>query len=71
MLVCRKSSNGNGSPRRNAGENLDKTRHAQGGPVFLPRRKPSALAETLLSYAAETERVTAYDEQWFLGRPTV
>lgn len=76
MLVCRKSSNGSGGPRRASGENLTavangETRPAQGGPVFLPRRKPSALAQTLLAYAASgTQRLTPYDEEWFLGRPS-
>ena len=71
MLICRKSAkdgdtgrHGNrqarrGTRRRNLGE---------GGPVFLPRRKPSAFAEQLLASGA-AERVTAYDELWFAGRP--
>ncbi len=68
MLVCRKGSNGKGAERRN-----EDARRAQaprklgeGGPVFLPRRKPSALGEALL---AATDRVTAYDDIWFAGRP--
>jgi hypothetical protein len=40
-----------------------------GGPVFLPRRHSSALAHALLSQPWHEERVTPYDEQWFLGRP--
>lgn len=35
-----------------------------GGPVFLPHRRPSALARQLLSQPWEGERITPYDEQW-------
>lgn len=38
-----------------------------GGPVFVPRRRPSAIAESLL--AELREDVTPYDEIWFAGRP--
>ena len=51
MLICRRSSNGHGSqapdPKlRRAGR---ESRIGGGGPVFLPRRKPSAIAEKLLA----------------------
>ncbi|MEM1176788.1 MAG: hypothetical protein AAGM22_00460 [Acidobacteriota bacterium] len=38
-----------------------------GGPVFVPRRKPSAFAESLL--AELRDDVTPYDDLWFAGRP--
>ncbi len=69
MLVCRKSSKGQAAERR--GEDARRSqaprRLGEGGPVFLPRRKTSALCEALV---AATDRVTAYDEIWFAGRPS-
>jgi hypothetical protein len=41
----------------------------QGGPVFLPPRQLSPVARAILSTPAENERVTAYDELWYRGRP--
>ncbi len=70
MLVCRKRSNKSGTSRRqNAEPRRGKARRklGEGGPVFLPRRKPSAFTEALL---AQVERVTAYDDLWFAGRPS-
>ena len=49
-------------PERNA--------YGEGGPVFLPSRKLSPLAQTLLSSPAEGDRVTAYDDIWYLVRPS-
>lgn len=40
-----------------------------GGPVFPRRRRLSAAARQILEVPLETERVTAYDEIWFAGRP--
>ncbi len=42
----------------------------QGGPVFLPRRRVSSLAKALMNQAATPDRITAYDELWYAGRPT-
>ncbi len=70
MLVCRKSSDDNGTARKNGtGARRGKARRrlGEGGPVFLPRRKRSAFAEALL---ARVDRVTAYDDLWFAGRPS-
>ena len=52
MLICRRSSNGHGPTQagdpklRRAGR---ESRIGGGGPVFLPRRKPSAITEKLLA----------------------
>ena len=43
--------------------------YGDGGPVFLPPRKLSPLAQALLSSPAEGDRVTAYDDIWYRGRP--
>lgn len=43
--------------------------YGRGGPVFLPPRQLSPLARTLLSKPFAGERVTAYDDLWYLGRP--
>jgi len=69
MLICKRSSNGKVEPRK-APESVAgrRSRLGEGGPVFLPKRKPSPLAETLL--AATAEPVTAYDDVWFAGRPS-
>ncbi len=68
MLVCRKSSNDNSVRKNGTGARRGKARRklGEGGPVFLPRRKPSAFTEALL---VATDRVTAYDDLWFAGRP--
>ncbi len=47
----------------------DRSAYGEGGPVFLPPRKLSPLAQNLLSSPAEGDRVTAYDDIWYLGRP--
>jgi hypothetical protein len=44
--------------------------YGDGGPVFIPARKPSPLARTLLASAGDGARVTAYDEIWYAGRPS-
>ncbi len=74
MLICRKPGrkpgDGDAKPRRGAPKARQiKTgrKLGEGGPVFLPRRKPSAFAEALL---AQEKQVTAYDDAWFAGRPT-
>ncbi len=69
MLVCRKGSNGGTAQSRGSGARRGsvKRKLGEGGPIFLPRRRPSAFAEKLL---AEVDRVTAYDDLWFAGRPT-
>ena len=44
----------------------------QAGPVFVPSRRPSAFARQLIDESGEMDdSVTAYDELWFAGRPTV
>ena len=70
MLVCRKNSNDNAAappqiPERRASGSR---KLGEGGPVFFPRRKPSALGRALL---AQADQVTAYDKIWFVGRPSV
>ncbi len=69
MLICKRSSNVKGE-RRRAPELVERRRSrlGEGGPVFLPKRKPSALAQALL--ASAPEQVTAYDDVWFAGRPS-
>lgn len=42
-----------------------------GGPVFPQRRRLSAAARRILETPLENERITAYDEIWFAGRPVV
>ncbi len=56
----------NGSPvvRR------ERSVYGEGGPVFLPPRKLSPQAQALLSSPPEGDRVTAYDDIWYLGRPS-
>ena len=76
MLVCKRSSNGSREPRRSAPESTDRrhghrSRLGEGGPVFLPRRKPSAIAEALVAGAPDAGPVTAYDDLWFAGRPAL
>ncbi len=71
MLICRKTTNGNRKPRHRtpkSGQIKTRRKLGEGGPVFRPRRKPSAFAEALL---AQVDRVTAYDDAWFAGRPSV
>ncbi len=70
MLICRKSAKDDDTERRKDRLPRRRRRLGEGGPVFLPRRKPSAFARQLLARDA-AERVTAYDELWFAGRPTV
>ena len=59
MVMCRPGQNGQESPVAES--------QNTGGPVFVPRRKPSALAETLLDELRSD--ATPYDELWFAGRP--
>lgn len=55
----------------------DASSSPEAGPVFVPPRRPSAFALRMMEDAAPTETadgddaVTAYDELWFAGRPTV
>ena len=70
MLICRKSAMDESRRRADRQPRLmERPRLGEGGPVFLPRRRPSAFAQELLARDA-AERVTAYDELWFAGRPT-
>ncbi len=70
MLVCRKGSDSYGISQQSDSQ-TERGKRArklgEGGPVFFPRRKPSALAEQLL---AQSDRVTSYDDDWFAGRPS-
>jgi len=68
MVMCVKETkprtamperSGNGKPRG----------YGDGGPVFIPARKLSPLARTLLAGAGDGGRVTPYDEIWYTGRP--
>ena len=59
MVVCKRSSNGAGELRQAAPESSNgkaghKSRLGEGGPVFLPRRKLSAISEALLAAAPKT-----------------
>lgn len=68
MIVCRPhASQSHPTPVRHEGD------HRAGGPVFLPRRRPTVLAETLLAEleSSADDPVTPYDEDWFAGRPSV
>ena len=68
MLVCRKNTNdGAGHDVSETSQELVKRKLGEGGPIFLPRRRPSAFTEKLLS---EAGHVTAYDDLWFGGRPS-
>ncbi len=67
MLVCRKSAKADGDSRRAKLEaqnpaTTGRSRIGVGGPVFLPRRKPSAIARNLLAGVDQDERLTDYDE---------
>ncbi len=71
MLVCRKSTSGNEKLLQSTPEsarNSARRKLGEGGPIFFPRRKPSAFAEAML---AQADRVTAYDDAWFAGRPSI
>ncbi len=68
MVVCRKSSEDQTAAQQPSLERHVPRKLGEGGPVFFPRRKPSALARALMT---QTEQVTAYDEMWFAGRPSV
>lgn len=72
MVVCRKNEieESRSHPRAADGGRSRRTAE-QGGPVFLPRRKPSALVEAMMALPDELDRITAYDEQWYAGRPRV
>ncbi|MEO1369551.1 MAG: hypothetical protein AAFX50_20415 [Acidobacteriota bacterium] len=60
MVMCRPALNA-------SDEQATPAASRNGGPVFVPRRKPSALAENLL--AELRNDVTPYDELGFAGRP--
>ena len=57
MVLCRPGQNDSHDAKRQNGD----------GPVFVPRRKPSAVTEHLL--AELRADVTPYDDLWFAGRP--
>ncbi|MEM8995979.1 MAG: hypothetical protein AAGF23_14425 [Acidobacteriota bacterium] len=59
MVMCR--------PALNVADEQATPAPRNGGPVFVPRRKPSALAENLL--AELRDDVTPNDELGFAGRP--
>lgn len=71
MVMCskdaprsaRSATAGNGHGARHGSD------YGDGGPVFVPSRELSPMAQALLSAPAGDERVTAYDELWYLGRP--
>lgn len=69
MLMCSKDAPR--SPRSPAAGNGARpgSDYGDGGPVFVPSRELSPMARALLSAPAGDERVTAYDELWYLGRP--
>ncbi len=69
MLIFRKGpSSGASSRTSDSHRERDHPRKlGEGGPVFLPRRKPSALAEQLL---AQADQVSAYDDSGLAGRPS-
>ncbi|MCP4654855.1 MAG: hypothetical protein GY856_05480 [bacterium] len=73
MVACRKDQNPAEQPAGYPAERSNGGRNAslgQGGPVFLPRRKPSRLAQALLVSAASADHsVTAYDDLGLIGRP--
>ena len=60
--------------RRTEGPTGGVNGHYQGGPVFLPPRKPSLWAESLMASLAQAEglgegrSVTGYDEIWYGNR---
>lgn len=70
MVICRKEAKSNGV-REETAERRERTAATrQGGPVFLPPRRPSAFATSLLADdPLAAGRVTAYDEIWYTGRP--
>lgn len=68
MVMCVKETPPRTSTPERQGDSQQRG-YGDGGPVFIPARKPSPLARTLLSSAGEGGRVTPYDEIWYTGRP--
>ncbi len=66
MLVCRlgptTASQQHMGVRSTTEATANGSRLGDGGPVFLPRRKPSAIGETLLAHAVGLEPLTSYEE---------
>jgi len=60
MLLCRKSEDT--SPQKSRGQD---GRTFEGGPVFVPSRRLSALGRRLIAATAEQDRLTAYDQNWY------
>ncbi len=61
MLVCRKSSDGETAAGQNRLKRPEGNRKlGEGGPVFFPRRKPSALGERLLGEIAHGAEAPCY-----------
>lgn len=76
MLICRKNQSpveralGEGTGRSTGRYSPRRAPTGQGGPVFLPPRKPSPLARALIaSIAGVDNRVTAYDGSGSTSRP--
>lgn len=70
MVMCVKETKRTAVPDDGARRgNGGRRGYGDGGPVFIPARKPSPLARTLLASADDGGRVTAYDEIWYVGRP--
>ena len=71
MVICRKVGTRNtpGRPDSRSGGDGHAGTYGQNGPVFVPPRKSSPFARTLLARSAEGQSVTTYDELWYLGRP--
>jgi len=71
MVVCRKNETEESRNRPRTAEGGRSRRAEPGGPVFLPRRKPSALVQAMMALPDELDRITAYDEQWYARRPRI
>lgn len=73
MVVCRKSSSGAGPSGAEVAERdrAGASRVGEGGPVFLPRRKPSAITEAIMADTGAGDRAAALDEIWPTARPVV
>lgn len=72
MVVCRKRRNGTPKEMTASAERPGPRAPGSqpGGPVFLPRRKPSPIAEALMAdLSSAAERVAASDELGSRVRP--
>lgn len=82
MVICQKTETPENG--RN-GHDSRKANRFEGGPVFLPPRRPSPFAQALLAKSLQGgaeapasdlpprsplgDGITSYDELWYLGRP--